>query len=132
MLCLFFGLQTFDILRLSSPQETCDIIQSSVKIGAFPDLCFLASMWNIRLSIRCCDICKDLRLEIPAIYCRNQKIGPGCDIVLCYHRKFGPLILGRYCRYQRLDILTWNTWPLSIKLVRYWNKGCYLKLIAYG
>jgi hypothetical protein len=25
--------------------------------------------------------------------CRNQKIGPGCDIVLCYHRKFGLLIV---------------------------------------
>jgi hypothetical protein len=30
---------------------------------------------------------------ILVFYCRNQKIGPGCDIVLCYHRKFGLLIV---------------------------------------
>ena len=56
-----------------------------------------ASIWTIRLFNRCCDICKDLRFEIPAIHRRNQKVGSGCDIVLWYHRKFRHLTVVGHC-----------------------------------
>jgi len=36
---------------------------------------YLASIWTIRLFNRCCDICKDLRLEIPAIHSRYLQLG---------------------------------------------------------
>jgi len=34
------------------------------------------------------------------LYSRNQKIGPGCDIVLWYHKIIKPLILATNCSYQ--------------------------------
>jgi len=37
---------------------------------------YLASIWTIRLFNRCCDICKDFRLEIPAIHSRNMQFSP--------------------------------------------------------
>ena len=35
--------------------------------------CYLTSIWAIRLFSKHCDICKDLRLEIPAIQSRYYK-----------------------------------------------------------
>ena len=39
------------------------------------------------------------------IHSRNQKFSSGCDTVLCYHRKIKHLILGRYCRYHRFELM---------------------------
>jgi hypothetical protein len=35
----------------------------------------IASIWTLRLFNSCCDICKDLGLEILAIYCSNMQLG---------------------------------------------------------
>ena len=46
------------------------MISQKIRTSSF--LGFLAKMWNIKLSIRSCDICKDFRLEIYDINCRYQ------------------------------------------------------------
>jgi hypothetical protein len=39
-----------------------------------PDRRYLASIWTLRLFSRHCDICKDFRLIIPAIYNRYSNL----------------------------------------------------------
>ncbi len=69
-----------DTLRVSHEKRTAKI------------LCYLASIWTIRLFNRCCDICKDFRLEILAIYSRYQQFSSK-NWDGWYHRFFEPLIL---------------------------------------
>ena len=47
-----------------------DCWDETMELSDVLDYRYLASIWTIRLFIRCCDICKDLRLEIPVIYSR--------------------------------------------------------------
>jgi hypothetical protein len=56
-------------LDYQSPQETCDIIQSSIKIGAFPDWCFLANSTTVKL------------LQIPRAYHTYEKAFVKTEII---------------------------------------------------
>ena len=47
-----------------------DSWDESIKKVDVVDCRLLANIWTLKLTIRCCNICKDLRIEIPAIYCR--------------------------------------------------------------
>ena len=42
-------------------------------MGVVVDYMYLARMWNLSLSNWCCDICRDFRIEVPAIYCSKHK-----------------------------------------------------------
>ena len=53
------------------------------------------------------DITNNLGLQKPVVNCSTHKFSSGCDIVLCYLRKFRGLILGRYCRYHR-SAISWS------------------------
>ena len=44
------------------------------------DYRFLASIWTIRLFVRCCDICKEFRFENPEINSRYTTISVTQDV----------------------------------------------------
>jgi len=45
---------------------------------------YLTSIWTIKLFNRRCDICKDLRIEFPAINSSNMQSGlVTCSLELC-------------------------------------------------
>jgi len=54
------------------------------------------------LPLRKNDIPNILDLKYLHFHSRTHKISSGCDIVLWYHKKIRPLILGRNCSYPRL------------------------------
>jgi hypothetical protein len=45
----------------------------SIERGDVVNSIYLTSIWAIRLFNKHCDICKDIRLEIPVIHSRNHK-----------------------------------------------------------
>jgi hypothetical protein len=49
-------------------------VDISMKRRGVVDYMYLASIWTIRLFNSCCDICKDFRLETPAIHISDQKL----------------------------------------------------------
>jgi hypothetical protein len=63
-----------DIIRKIACQKKNCFETQYVEIGEWGGKCrYLASIWTIRLFVRCCDICKDLRLETLAIYSRYPR-----------------------------------------------------------
>ena len=102
--------QNFDTLRLSYKNQSCQDLWYLAILATWINSNFFTYIIKIKRANhekRICPLLKNdistiLRHQKRAIYCRNQKIGPGCDIVLWYQRNISHLILGCYCRYHHI------------------------------